>query len=422
MSPSLTRSGLLVLGSAAAFVVAGALVAAWPLVALGVAQISAVLVLYVLFVPCCALLRRRQLELAWWVPAGETAGGALLADRPVQLHLLLRNHAPFSFTVQQLKIMASSALEVEATGLAATATAAARGAAPGAGHAAGRRLLFFHGLALRLTDRFGVLSLELYYPNLIGIKVFPPLTVAREPIPFRPRTGAFQERAGLRAVRQRGLGSDLREIRDHTAGDPFKRIAWKATARTRKLMVREFESEIMVTHWLLLDISSTMRSSRPGRSKLDYGLNLCAAYAPPGPRGRRPCRADHLRPPPLQPGQGRRRPAAPLQHHRPADGAAQHRRRGPDRSHRAGALPRRGRLPRAPGGAEPARPGRPPRRDDPLWERLVEGPHGEVYDGVGMSEVVATLLKRRRSTGASWWWNRVVAATPRAAQLRLFAG
>jgi hypothetical protein len=113
----------------------------------------------------------------------------------------------------------------------------------------------------------------------MDIKVFPRLGVGRSPIPFRPRTGALHERAGQRTVRQVGLGSDLREIREHIPGDPFKRIAWKATARMRKLMVREFESEIVVTHWLLLDVSSTMRAGGPGRSKLDYGLSLCAGFS-----------------------------------------------------------------------------------------------------------------------------------------------
>ena len=91
MTPTLSRDGVIVAAVAGVMIVAGALLAAWPLLAIGLLQLSALLVVYVLFVPHAAILRRRQLELAWWVPAGQRSGGALLAGRPATLHLLFRN-------------------------------------------------------------------------------------------------------------------------------------------------------------------------------------------------------------------------------------------------------------------------------------------------------------------------------------------
>lgn len=279
MTPALTPTGLALLAAGCAFLLTGAALAAWPLLALGFAQISLLLFFYVVFVPASAMLRRRNLELAWWVPAGETHGGALVADRPLALNIMLRNRSPFRLTVRRMEIVASSAIAMERKGLRALVPGrrevrleiSATPRSPG--------YWFFQGVLVQVTDRFGVFGLQLYYPSLLGIKVFPPLGLVREPIPFSPRTGASHERVGTRLLRQRGLGTDLREIREHIPGDPFKRIAWGATARMRKLMVRELESEVLVTHWLLLDISSTMRSRRPGRAKLDYGLGLCAALA-----------------------------------------------------------------------------------------------------------------------------------------------
>ena len=280
MTPALSPTGLVLAVLGGAFTLAGAALAAWPLLALGLAQLSLLLFLYVLFVPAGAMLRRRNLELAWWVPASESSGGALVADRPLTLRIMLRNRSPFHLTVRRMRVVASSAIKLERSDLLRALVPPRRevrlrlNATPrSSGY------WFFQGVLVQVTDRFGVFELQLYYPNLFGIKVFPPLGLVREPIPFSPRTGASHERVGTRLLRQRGLGSDLREIREHIPGDPFKNIAWKATARTRKLMVRELESEILVTHWLLLDISSTMRSQRPGRAKLDYGLGLCAALA-----------------------------------------------------------------------------------------------------------------------------------------------
>ena len=226
MSPSLTRTGIILVGVASVFVLAGVVLSVWPLLAIGMAQLSAVLVLYILFVPPSAMLRRRNLELAWWIPAGELAGGALVADRQVNLHVLLRNRTPYKLSVPRLNIMVSSAIDLQDTVLATQLPAReevhlrVKATPRCSGH------WFFQGALVNVTDRFGVFALQLYYPNLLGIKVFPYLGAGREMIPFRPRTGASHERVGLRLVRQRGLGSDLREIRDHTPGDPFNLIDW----------------------------------------------------------------------------------------------------------------------------------------------------------------------------------------------------
>ena len=36
---------------------------------------------------------------------------------------------------------------------------------------------------------------------------------------------------------------EIRELRDHAPGDPLKRVAWKASARRGRLLVREMERE-----------------------------------------------------------------------------------------------------------------------------------------------------------------------------------
>ena len=99
------------------------------------------------------------------------------------------------------------------------------------------------------------------------------------PAEQRLAAGAPHERLGVQPLRRPGLGGDLRELREHAPGDPFKQIAWKATARTGKLMVRELDRETMVTHWLCVDIGGTMRDGRPGAARLDLAVDVAAAYA-----------------------------------------------------------------------------------------------------------------------------------------------
>jgi uncharacterized protein (DUF58 family) len=62
---------------------------------------------------------------------------------------------------------------------------------------------------------------------------------------WRPRPGARRANNGPRS-------DDLRAVRRYAPGDPPRRVHWKATARTRRLMVREFaaEREDGVVLWL----------------------------------------------------------------------------------------------------------------------------------------------------------------------------
>jgi uncharacterized protein (DUF58 family) len=80
-------------------------------------------------------------------------------------------------------------------------------------------------------------------------------------------------------VRRRGLSGELRELREHSHGDPFKFIAWKATARRGQLMVRDLENEIVTTHVVMLDVGAGMRSGQLGKTPLDWGADATAALA-----------------------------------------------------------------------------------------------------------------------------------------------
>ena len=60
----------------------------------------------------------------------------------------------------------------------------------------------------------------------------------------------------------------LRELREHQPGDPFRRIAWKASARRGVLLVRDFEREERDVIWLVLQASVDLWSGPLGRAPL----------------------------------------------------------------------------------------------------------------------------------------------------------
>ncbi|MBW2731935.1 MAG: DUF58 domain-containing protein [Deltaproteobacteria bacterium] len=286
MRPSLTSTGLFIVASAAVFILAATLSQAWPLLALGTLQLSGLLLLFVLFVPAAAAFRRKRLEFAWWVPATAQAQGALVANQPIDVMLLVRNHSAFTIATAELEILCSSCIEIvanEPLRVRVRPSEEVRVRVKAIPRASGH--WFLQGLVMRIEDRFGCYLIQAYFPNLLGIKVFPQFGLTRVPA-LRAPSGSAEERTGPRLLKRRRMGSDLRELREHTSGDPFKHIAWKATARTGKLMVREYESEVLLTRQILLDISPSMREGGgPGSQALDAGISLCAGLARMGIEG-----------------------------------------------------------------------------------------------------------------------------------------
>jgi uncharacterized protein (DUF58 family) len=76
-----------------------------------------------------------------------------------------------------------------------------------------------------------------------------------------------------------GDGSELRELREHQPGDPFKRIAWRPSARRGQLLVRDFEREERDVVWVVLDASVELWAGPPGRAPLDFGIDEIASVA-----------------------------------------------------------------------------------------------------------------------------------------------
>jgi uncharacterized protein (DUF58 family) len=430
MTPHLARRGRLLVVVAALFVSVGAIRPAWPLVALGTVILSSICTAYLFFFPVAVLLRRRKVEMAWWVPPGDQPGGAVTVDHPFSLHIALRNYGLRKLRVLDVKLFASSALDLPEGPIPADVP---RGfevelRLPLRARAAGYWAL--HGAVVGLGDLLGLFELRAYFPNPIGVKVFPRLSSPRSGrLEARPTAGALHERVGVHPIRRRGMAGELREIREHAHGDPFKFIAWKATARKRQLMVRELENEIVVTYQLLVDISGSMRGGSHGRTKLDYAVETASAIARASLEGGDRVGLitfDTRIYGQLKPDEGR-------PHHLKVIDRLLETRNVVDEDltditdgELVAAVARY----LAHQEAIDVRLKNTPPIGDPAWSRIGTGPRGELYDMAALGRVVATLLKSdsaaaeaRRAKAPAWWWQRVhigEGADPEMARLRLF--
>jgi uncharacterized protein (DUF58 family) len=265
-----------VLAAAAAITLGLALTSATLLFA-GQLALAMISLAYLAELPKARLVRSERLEFAWRLPPMAT--GVVTPGVPFKIRCRLRNLTTLSLRHTRLGVFTSPGLKL---GLEQGSEVSVR---PGEqldfeieaqARAAGRH--FLHGLTLLMTDRLGLIQTHLYFPSTLSLSAVPRPAAGRR-LPGRPLTGSPLDRAGRHFLSLHGSGTELKEIRQHRAGDPFRSIDWKATARTGRLMVRQMESEIQGTHYILIDASATMRPGKPGTRKLDYGVEAASAFA-----------------------------------------------------------------------------------------------------------------------------------------------
>lgn len=84
---------------------------------------------------------------------------------------------------------------------------------------------------------------------------------------------------GIHQRRRRGEGQSFHQLREYRIGDSLRQIDWKATARTRKLIAREYQDERNQTLLFLLDCGRRMRAQDDDLSHFDHALNAMILLA-----------------------------------------------------------------------------------------------------------------------------------------------
>ncbi|MGY2290322.1 DUF58 domain-containing protein [Pseudomonas sp. SDO528_S397] len=80
---------------------------------------------------------------------------------------------------------------------------------------------------------------------------------------------------GVRQRQRRGQGLEFHQLREFREGDSLRQIDWKATARQRTPIAREYEDERDQQIVLMLDCGRRMRSQDGELSHFDHALNAC---------------------------------------------------------------------------------------------------------------------------------------------------
>ncbi|MEN5100248.1 DUF58 domain-containing protein [Stenotrophomonas sp. TWI377] len=129
----------------------------------------------------------------------------------------------------------------------------------------------FEGVHLRMHSAWRLWHQRRQLPPAMTVRVYPnfaPLT----------RFALFSAEQASRLVgahlkRRRGEGTDFHQMREYRVGDSLRQIDWKATARARKLISREYQDEKNQQLVLMIDTGRRMMASEGGLSHFDHVLN-----------------------------------------------------------------------------------------------------------------------------------------------------
>ena len=78
---------------------------------------------------------------------------------------------------------------------------------------------------------------------------------------------------GAHMTRRRGEGTDFRQLREYRVGDSLRQVDWKATARSRKLISREYQDEKNQQLVMLIDTGRRMMAREDELGHFDHVLN-----------------------------------------------------------------------------------------------------------------------------------------------------
>ncbi len=105
-------------------------------------------------------------------------------------------------------------------------------------------------VTLHSGDPFGIFKLQRPIDTTADIIVYPAtLDLPNFKLPSAELPGGTDVR-----TRSFHVTPNVSTIRDYVSGDSFNRIHWRSTARTNKLMVKEFELDPTADVWLVVDM------------------------------------------------------------------------------------------------------------------------------------------------------------------------
>jgi uncharacterized protein (DUF58 family) len=195
---------------------------------------------------------------------------------PLECVISVSHDGPFPLNRLTLRLVGDGASRIDVTCVVDVPAASSGEVSlsitlPVAGHS------MLHGVELLWRDALGLAEATSWRPCAMAIRAdTSPLAGARAHA-LLELAGLVTDHDGRRSAHRRGGGVELRELRDYVPGDPLRAVAWKATARRQRPLVRTTEDDTRHHLQLLVDVGPALRVGPEGERPLDRLLDLAAA-------------------------------------------------------------------------------------------------------------------------------------------------
>ena len=129
----------------------------------------------------------------------------------------------------------------------------------------------FDGVQLRLHSPWRLWWLSRIAGSVQAVRVFPNFAPLARFAMFSAEQAS--RLVGAHVKRRRGEGTDFHQMREYRVGDSLRQIDWKATARARRLISREYQDEKNQQLVLLLDTGRRLMARDGELAHFDHVLD-----------------------------------------------------------------------------------------------------------------------------------------------------
>lgn len=134
-----------------------------------------------------------------------------------------------------------------------------------------KRGVYHFGKCIVFVRHLGLIERKIALDKPLELPCYPSFIQLRKYM-LMATTNRLSE-LGVKRIRRIGSTLEFEHIRDYTQGDEYRFINWKATAKTNKLMVNQYEDERSQPIYSFIDLGRAMRMPFSEMTLLDYAIN-----------------------------------------------------------------------------------------------------------------------------------------------------
>ncbi len=134
-----------------------------------------------------------------------------------------------------------------------------------------RGAYLFGNLNLYVSTIIGFVERRFTFDNEAEVAVYPSFIQMRK-YELMAVSNRLTE-AGIKKIRKISNNVEFEQIRTYVAGDDYRLVNWKATARKITLMVNQYQDEKAQRIYSIIDMGRTMKMPFNNMSLLDYAVN-----------------------------------------------------------------------------------------------------------------------------------------------------